>query len=268
VAQAANVLGGLAWRFLCDGPREPAYNMAVDCALLEGCQRGISPPTLRVYSWARPSISIGHGQDGRHGVDAAACLRLGIPVVRRPTGGRAVVHGQELTYSVVAPVTAPPMRLYALVCDGLVAALRIMGVDGGRVRPRLTTRSAGLARAACFASFSREEVEVEGRKLVGSAQRRVRRAFLQQGSMPLTDPIPLTCDLLTGGGHPEFGATLRRRVTWLGAHLSSLPAWDELTEALVEGFRTSWGASISRGKLSDWETQRASMLAPGRRVER
>jgi lipoate-protein ligase A len=241
--------------------------MAVDAALLEGCQRGTSPPTVRLYSWVRPSISLGHGQDGGRGVNSAACQRLGVPVVRRPTGGRAVVHAQELTYSVVAPVTASPMLLYALVCDGLVTALHGMGVDGRRVRPRLTTRSAGLARAACFASISREEVEVEGRKLVGSAQRRVRGAFLQQGSMPLTDPIPLTCELLTDGARPEFGATLRRRVTWLGAHLSPLPAWNDLAEALVEGFRTSWGASISRGGLSNWEAERASRLVPGRRVE-
>lgn len=178
-----------------------------------------------------------------------------------------MVHSQELTYSVAAPVAAPPMQIYAAICDGLVAALSLLGVDARRVRPQLTSRPAGVARNACFASFSRQEVEVGGRKLVGSAQRRKRRAFLQQGSLPLTDPVPLMCDLLTGGGEPAFGAALRERLTWLGEHVPSLPPWRDLAEVVVEGFRASWGVTVRRGAVSDWEARRTAQLSATRTVK-
>jgi lipoate-protein ligase A len=239
---------------------------------LRGCQRGVSPPTVRFYSWRHPAISIGHGRLGSDGVDLEACRCLGMAVVQRPTGGRVVLHGRDFTYSVTAPIVAPPRSLYQAVCDALVAGLRLLGVAARRTRPSLPRQRGQTADAVCFASFSRDEVEVGGRKLIGSAQRRARGCFLQQGSMPLHDPIPGMRRVLNAGVDPAFSVLLRQRVTWLGAHVRLIPSWEPLVGAMAEGFRSAWKTQVGPGKLHPWELRRAEELfsgalpTPGQRV--
>jgi lipoate-protein ligase A len=242
--------------------------MAVDRVLLSGCRRNLSPATVRFYSWSAPTVSIGHGQSWIGVVDREECGRLGVSVVRRPTGGRAVLHGREFTYSVTAPVVGPPLALYGAVCDALVGGLRRLGVKAARVRPRLVGSTSSTARAACFASFSREEVEVEGRKLVGSAQRRTRGCVLQQGSMPIDDPVPAMSKVFAAGRDVSFADALHGRITWLSAHLPAVPVWNDLVEAMAEGFRTAWGVRLAPGILSDWEIRRADELRSDLRMPR
>ncbi len=262
MTETSDVLTSHGWRCIVDGPCEAAESMALDLAILEGCQQARSPATIRFYTWARPSVSVGRGHADGAGVDREVCRRLGVPVVRRPTGGRTVVHTRELTYSVAAPVEAPPLRLYAAICDALVAGLHLLGVNATRARPRSVSFSEPVARSSCFASVSREEVEVAGRKLIGSAQRRLRGAFLQQGSLPLGDPVPWMCEVLVGGTRPGFAAFLRTRLTWLEAHCESRPTWEGLAATMVDGFRRSWGITIHRGSPSGWERRRAAFLTP------
>ncbi|HXZ86451.1 MAG TPA: lipoate--protein ligase family protein [Myxococcota bacterium] len=172
------------WRLLCDGPGDAAWNMSVDEALLL-CAPG-ARPLLRLYSWREPSVSLGLRQ--RPPDWLPRCTALGIPVVRRATGGGAVLHAGDLTYSVVAPADAPELPaglrgsyewIRARVVDGLTRAG--LAARASRSRP-------GADRLElCFAGATGYEVELDGEKLVGSAQRRTRRAFLQHGSIRLCD---------------------------------------------------------------------------------
>ncbi|PON11393.1 lipoate--protein ligase family protein, partial [Candidatus Entotheonella serta] len=96
----------MQWRFLNTGDHSPGMNMALDEAILQACEAGVAPPTLRVYGWQPPALSLGYAQNVTKEVNVAACQRYGIEIVRRPTGGRAVLHDDEVTYSVVMPIAS------------------------------------------------------------------------------------------------------------------------------------------------------------------
>ena len=180
-----------AWRFLDTGCGDAAYNMAVDEALLLSHEAGQSPPTLRVYTWSSPTLSFGYAQNVEREVDTTACREHGVTPVRRPTGGRAVLHDEEATYSVVMPLRlggreATVTEHYRRIGLALAAALRHAGLSVTLERPSVLGAAARPASPACFAAISRYELSATGRKLVGSAQKRGRRSLLQHGSIPLT----------------------------------------------------------------------------------
>lgn len=166
--------------------------MACDEALLEAVGQGLAPPTVRFFAWSPPAISLGRNQPAPEAAALRALAARGVDVVRRPTGGRAVWHGphsEELTYSVVAPLGEPPLdaglvetyrRIHAALADGL----RALGADAA-LAPRSRPTPRPGSRLACFAASVPHEITVDGAKLVGSAQRRTRRAVLQHGSIPL-----------------------------------------------------------------------------------
>ena len=179
-----------AWRFLDTGCNDAAFNMAVDEALLLSHEAGQSPPTLRVYAWSAPTLSLGYAQNVAKEVDVAACRQPGVTLVRRPTGGRAVLHDQEATYSVVMPLRladreASITEHYHRIGLALAAALRHAGLAVRLERPSVLAAAPRSASPACFAAMSRYELSATGRKLVGSAQKRGRRSLLQPGSIPL-----------------------------------------------------------------------------------
>jgi lipoate-protein ligase A len=174
----------LPWRLLLDPPGTAAHNMSVDEALL-ACAVG-SVPTLRLYTWQRPSISLGYRQPLPPWLER--CAPAGVDVVRRASGGGCVVHAGDLTYAVVGPSDARDLPAdargsYEWIRRALVAGLRAAGLDA--------RGSGGAPRAdrldLCFAGATGFEVELAGRKLVGSAQRRTRWGFLQHGSLRLSD---------------------------------------------------------------------------------
>ena len=179
------------WRFLSTGPGGAAYNMALDEALLAVQESGATPPTLRVYAWSQPTLSLGYAQNARQDLDLSACESQGVTVVRRPTGGRAVLHDQEVTYSVVMPLAVLDgadtiTAHYHRIGLALAAAFQLLGLPVQLTRPPVRAASAHtLTSPACFAALSRYELSIAGRKLVGSAQKRGQRALLQHGSIPL-----------------------------------------------------------------------------------
>ena len=134
------------WRLLNTGALSGALNMAIDQALLKLHVLGLSPPTLRFYQWQPPAISIGYFQQPQT-INLSLCSSLGIDVVRRPTGGRAVLHQNELTYSLIAgtkegiPSSLP--KAYGLICEGLLAGFRLIGIEAQMGQERLTGSSAG-----------------------------------------------------------------------------------------------------------------------------
>ena len=179
------------WRFVDTGARDAASNMALDEALLVMHEAGATPPTLRVYGWCQPTLSLGYAQNAQQEVDLAACHAQGVAVIRRPTGGRAVLHDQEVTYSVLMPLvldegTHTITEHYRRIGMALAAALQALGLPVQLARPQVRAApTRAPASPACFAAMSRYELSVAGKKIVGSAQKRGQRALLQHGSIPL-----------------------------------------------------------------------------------
>lgn len=176
----------MRWRLLLSPPLDGAGNMALDEALQERA-RSTGECVLRVYTWRRPTLSLGRNQSARGRYDEERLRGSGLGVVRRPTGGRAVLHHREVTYSVTAPVTggAPLGESYArinrLLCDGL----RELGVPAEIVAA--AGRSPLPSEAPCFETPTAGELVLDGRKLAGSAQWRDGGALLQHGSILVED---------------------------------------------------------------------------------
>ena len=238
------------WRLLVTEPTDGATNMAIDEALWLGRRAGVAPPTVRFFAWAPPTVSLGYGQPLDDHVDVLACRRLGVGIVRRPTGGSAIYHDgpeRELTYSVVAAAedigggARDLLHSYQWIGRALAAGLRALGA---------LVEMVGVARgdeptpAFCFARTGSCEIELDGRKLVGSAQRRYGSTFLQHGSVllgvdeeRLRALFPTTADPL---------ATL----TTLEAALGHRPKFDDVAAALAAGFEREHGLELRPEGLS------------------
>jgi len=234
--------------------------MGVDHTLAEAVGAGASPPTLRFFRWAPPCLSLGFNQPYAV-ANAEFCGKHGVEITRRPTGGRAVLHHLELTYSVTAPLGQPPFSRdlqenYQRVCQALVAGLQRLGVpavlssEGKKLLPPVSA-------APCFIQPAAGEVVVEGRKLVGSAMRRFREVFLQHGSLLLDWDSQLQAGVL---GLQEDTA-LRRVVVTVRDVLGKVPGHQALVEALLAGFQEVLGVQCEPGALSPEELARAEVLA-------
>lgn len=263
----------MEWRLLWSGPGDAARNMAVDEALLEGCARGESPPTLRFYTWRPAAVSLGYAQEVDAEIDRDACRRLGIDWIRRPTGGRAVLHGRDLTYSVAAPARVLPggvLDVYRRLAAGLTAGLRDLGVPAepfARSAPAEGPwRRGGRGRgdpSPCFVSPSRWEIAVAGRKLVGSAQARRRGAVLQHGSIPLADDGERLAAVLRLEGEAarlEAREALGRTSVSLAEILGAVPETERLVQALAAGFSRALGVRLVPGRLSPAEEAWAAAI--------
>jgi lipoate-protein ligase A len=194
VSSALHRLWGGTVLFLRSPARDAGANMAFDEAMM-ATATDRDATVVRVYSWAEPSVSFGRNQRCEGIYSAERCAALGVPAVRRPTGGRALLHAREVTYAVAAPIAfAPTLRGgYEAINDVLLAALQGMGVNVGRATPGERTPSPELA--PCFESPSAGELVVGVQKLVGSAQHRGADAFLQHGSILLDDDQGLLREL-------------------------------------------------------------------------
>jgi lipoate-protein ligase A len=218
--------------------------MTVDEQLLEAAAQGETVPVLRFYTWDPPAVSLGRFQDDETSVNRDACSRLGIDIVRRITGGRAVLHHKELTYSIVARSDSSlfpnsVIGAYRVIAQGLLAGLRHLGVDAEMVSR--SGRYAGLVDRdirgpACFSSPSWYELLVQGRKIIGSAQRRMPAAFLQHGSILIDYDPSLESLVIPGGGSGTLVTSIRetlRRPVML----------DEVKHAFLTGISTTLGIS-------------------------
>lgn len=187
------------WRLLRSGPANGAMNMALDDALLQAVAAGRSRPVLRLYRWQPAALTLGYAQPLDAGVDQAACRSAGIDVVRRPTGGRAVLHDHEVTYAVIAPVGAPfgttVAESYRAIAAVLQAALCSLGLTAVLVPGQPRGRQ---NRAVCFTAPAQYELLVDGCKVAGCAQKRLGGAFLQHGSLPLDIDLERLARLLPG----------------------------------------------------------------------
>lgn len=173
-------------RLIVQGKNSAAFNMALDEAISEAVRKKISPPTIRFYQWDIPSVTIGYFQKISD-VNTGYCTEMGYPVIRRITGGRAILHDKELTYSVSSSRDFPPFgdRLfenYTLISTAFTQGLAMLGVNA-HMSFLKKRAEVGRRYPACFKAVSYGEVTVEGRKVIGSAQKRYHDGFLQQGSI-------------------------------------------------------------------------------------
>jgi lipoyl(octanoyl) transferase len=184
---------GETWRFIDSGQQNGALNMALDMAMTQEAASSHSLPTLRVFGWQPSAISLGYHQS-ENDVDIDRCREDNIDVVLRPTGGRAILHNNELTYSVAIPPEsihfAPDIQtVYALISRGLVAALKRLNISVEFDRADKTPKDFGKGELStlCYASSVKYEINVGRKKLVGSAQRRINGGVLQHGSILIGD---------------------------------------------------------------------------------
>ncbi len=233
------------WRYIDTGANIAAYNMAVDEEFLARAQAGESTPVLRLYTWDPPAVSLGRFQKMTEAVNVDACREHGFDIVRRITGGRAVLHRNELTYSIVSSIDNPlfPSNVqgtYRVIAAGLLAGLRNLGIPAemvsrGSRHSRLVNSHA--KDPACFSSPSWYEIVVNGKKIIGSAQRRLSGAFLQHGSILISYDPALDAEVIQGGGS---GCG----VTSITQELGTEALLPEIKNAILAGFSGALGISL------------------------
>ena len=232
---AERLLASVPWRFVVSPPTDGASNMAWDEAAME--HAGTSGEgILRVYTWARPTLSLGRNQRARGVYDPELARASGVDVVRRPTGGRALVHWREITYSAAVPLAGlAPRDWYVAISALLLRALHSLGVPATLAAPGPRFEPPGSA--PCFERPAPGEIVIEGRKLVGSALRAHKRSVLQHGSILIHDDQAWVIRLATVPvGHIVPAATL---FDVLGRE----PAASEIAAALLDALRSA-GAPV------------------------
>ena len=253
------------WRLIYDNPAVGAWNMAVDEAIMEAVGLGQSPPTLRLYAWNPPCLSLGYGQHYTD-VDFTRIADFGWDVVRRPTGGRAILHTDELTYSLSLPAedqlaAGTIVESYQRISLALLAGLSYLDAA-----PRADQRAEHIeVGPVCFETPSHYEITVQGRKLVGSAQMRRKNAVLQHGSMPLFGDIAQICNaLIFSGDNARLTAEghVRQRALTLSDALGHEVSWDDAANAVIEGFAETFDVDFQQfeSALTQAEFSRAEEL--------
>ena len=266
IMENSNNLPPATWRLINTGVSNGAANMAIDDAIMQSVAENRSPPTLRFYGWAPPCVSVGYSQSVRKEVDLERCRERGYTWVRRPTGGRAILHIDELTYSVVAPqgearVAGDIITSYRRLSLGLVEGLRTL--HGGVVQADRMESDGGLEKsAACFDVPSHYEVTAYGRKLIGSAQVRRNGVVLQHGALLLEGDVSRLVDVLA---LPEpdrvaLRGKLLERAIALDEVVGRVVPFDEAVEALTQGFGRALNLDFTPGELSQFEREAADGL--------
>ena len=225
--------------------------MALDEELAAEVAQGKSIPVVRIYSWPCPAVSLGRHQKSEELLDVQRCEQSGIEIVRRPTGGKAILHSVgDITYSVIALVDDEPFSRdvlagYAAVNGALVAGLEMLGIRASVRDPAPIWPETGVD-FGCFESPGRHEVYWAGRKLVASAQRRTAGVVLQHGTIPLAEAGSGLADFLhlDPGRRERFRRDLNDRTGALANALDRIPAFSEVAHALSEGFRGAWKLSF------------------------
>ena len=252
------------WRLIVQPEADGATNMAIDAALLESVIAGDSLPTLRLYAWAPPCLSLGRGQKLAE-VDLGACHAAGVDVVRRATGGRSILHTDELTYSVCLPQADPRaqggvVEGYRRLSEGLLAGLHLLGVEAIQARARQAPGDEQTA--VCFEAPSDYEITVGGRKLVGSAQRRAQGGVLQHGTLPLCGDLARIVDYLVFS-QAEREAQRRRlcqKALTLEEATGAILPFDRVARALAEGFAHALHLTLVPGELDPRERARTAEI--------
>ena len=253
------------WRLINSGNADGPNNMAVDEAILEAVAAENSPPTLRFYGWQPACLSLGYRQPWTV-VDMDLCAAAGWDVVRRPTGGRTILHVDELTYSVIAPAGEPRVKgsileSYRRLSEALMVGLTMLGLASSDAPP--DPESDVSAGPACFDGPANYEITHEGRKLVGSAQVRKKNVVLQHGTLPLRGDVgrvALALRSKSAQAQEQMATNLRRQATTLAKALGRDIPFNDAAESLVAGFAQTLNLDLVASDLSAFERERAAEL--------
>jgi lipoyl(octanoyl) transferase len=254
------------WRLLTTPPAHGSWNMAIDEAILEAVGRGDSPSTLRLYAWEPTCLSLGYAQPLAD-VDFYRLQAHGWELVRRPTGGRAILHTDELTYSVIAPLDEPHvaggvLESYNRLALALMEALRLLNLS-----VEIHDQEVGKSKTpnpVCFEVPSTSEITVGGKKLVGSAQARRKEGILQHGSLPLTGDLSRIIQVLVfpdDEARRQAAHSLLERATTVETALGRVVSWDEAAQAFTAAFHSVLDLTLQPDQLSPQEKIRGEKLA-------
>ena len=258
------------WRLLDTGPADGFTNMAIDEAILGVHAAKGGPSTLRFYTWSPPALSLGYGQPIASDIDLTQCQALGIDVVRRPTGGRAVLHDHEVTYSLVISaddprVTSGILAAYLTISRALIRGLSYLGITAELLPLRRgVPLPSDRASPVCFATPSSYEVAVAGRKIIGSAQRRVHDVIMQHGSIPLSWDLKKMDAVF--GSPQRHGASAPGELACHSGMTSLQEAggraydYADVVAALARGMAETWEVELILGQLTDAERQLSAHL--------
>lgn len=251
------------WRLLTTGFLNAFENMAIDEAILKTCSQGESPPTIRFYGWKPHAVSLGYSQQVKGNINLQVCERLGIDIVRRTTGGRAILHEEELTYSLICPSNNPlfPSSIlgtYRKISSCLIEGFKRIDINAQLFVPKGPEVSLSEKRSnpSCFSSPSRYEISVCGRKICGSSQRRVNGAFLQHGSILIGfDAKKLSQIMVFKGLKREVVDYLSRNITSVNDQVGKDIDFFELQRIFIEGFQEGLGIELRKGDITQQEHQ-------------
>lgn len=236
------------WRLIHSGFQTGAMNMALDEALLSSVAKGTSSPVLRFYRWRPATVTLGYAQSVARDIDLDICRQAGLDVVRRSTGGRAVLHDHEVTYSVIAPSVSglfgnSVLDSYRVISEVLQKALQQLGLPAELVAGRPRGGPQHATKAVCFSAPSQYELVIDDRKVAGSAQKRHGQAFLQHGSIPLEMDLPLLGKVLKADRNAEKAGPLEK-VGWLNKWAGQPLTVAEVEACIVEEFSKAVGSSL------------------------
>ncbi|MFN2303544.1 MAG: biotin/lipoate A/B protein ligase family protein [Anaerolineales bacterium] len=254
------------WRVIEQPPDKGAWNMAVDEAILESVYSGNSLPTLRLYAWKPACLSLGHAQPFDE-VDGPELAAHGWDLVRRPTGGRAILHVDELTYAVIAPESDPRVQggvldSYLRLSEALLEALHILGLNP-EAQQQTTKRSEEKPNPVCFEVPSNYEITVNGKKLIGSAQARRKEGILQHGALPLYGDLTRIITALKYSDEAERNQARERllnHATTVEQELGIVYDWQVVSDAFKQAFETVLNLNLHPDFLTKKEKLRAYEL--------
>jgi lipoate-protein ligase A len=256
------------WRLLITPPLDGATNMAIDEAILQALAEGQGRPTLRFFQWEPACLSLGYNQHWQD-IDEAACRALGYTWTRRPTGGRAILHTDEATYSLVIPQDDPRIEggivaSYRVLSLGLLRGLEKLGVQAEQAGKEEVSASRQVARGGpvCFDTPSRYEITWQGKKLIGSAQLRRKKMVLQHGTLPLRGDLNRIIKTLNFSPEErdQQRQLLPERAITLEQILGRVVPFSEVVEALAQGFAEQFNLTLQEAALTPREQELAERL--------
>ena len=255
------------WRLIESKPAPGAWNMAIDEAILEAAGRGEVLPTLRLYAWSPPCLSLGYAQTIAD-LDATRLQTYGWDVVRRPTGGKAILHTDELTYAVIGPVHEPRLagsvlESYQRLSNVLLRALDLLGIPATSDEKIPGNASPGDNNPVCFEIPSNYEITFQGRKLIGSAQARRKDSVLQHGSLPLYGDLSRIVQALNFQSEVSRHAAAKRlleRATTVESILGHPVEWETVRDAFILAFEHTLDICFHIDVLTTFELERAAQL--------
>ena len=254
------------WRLIINSPGKGPWNMAVDEAILESVANRVKPPTLRLYAWNPYCLSLGHAQPTTD-VNLQALKTRGWELVRRPTGGKAILHADEITYAIIAPIDEPRvsgtvLESYQRLSKALLTALTFLGVQADS-KPKESANRRIPLNPICFESPSDYEITSKGKKIIGSAQARRLHSVLQHGSIPLFGDIARITQVLnynTIAEEKETEINIRRKAGTIKDIINKQISWQVFSKALINGFSKELNIIFINGNLSNEEIFRANEL--------